>query len=289
MSRLAWWAIPLVAVLGVVLAERLPFAGALALSVAIGALAAQAVWLRQRNRIRDAAERVNAWIGKNEHDPIGLRGAPHWDHLTIAINALGAAYARRGARLGRERPWRTHLVDSMIGPAILFSEDGLLVAANDEARELLGIGQDGDLTVIQALGSASLAGAVREARRNGTPVRVEAQVGDRDLEAVASLVGDEALVMVTDRTEQRRIEELRRNFVVNASHELKTPATAIQALTDALDVIVEKDPERARELVGRLGDEAARLIRMVHDMTSTSSCRSPTSRRPSSRNPTMSR
>jgi two-component system, OmpR family, sensor histidine kinase SenX3 len=58
----------------------------------------------------------------------------------------------------------------------------------------------------------------------------------RDLRVSVSLIGEETLVVLTDRTRERQIEDLRRDFVVNASHELKTPVTAIQTLGDAIAV-----------------------------------------------------
>jgi signal transduction histidine kinase len=159
-------------------------------------------------------------------------------------------------------------VGSIEGPALLFSHDEeRLVAANDAARDLLGIPTgDHDLTLIQALGSAALASAAREARQVGRPVQIDAEVSGRELRATASVVGDEILIMVTDRTEQRRTEELRRNFVVNASHELKTPATAIQTLTEALEVSLEHASDRTPQLVARLREESDRLVGLVHDL-----------------------
>ena len=141
------------------------------------------------------------------------------------------------------------------------------MAANDAARDVLGM-PDGDAgaTLVQALGSASLIGAAREARAVGRPVQVDADLGQREVRGTASPVGDEILLVLTDLTEQRRVDELRRNFVVNASHELKTPVTSIQTLADALVVALERDARKASELVGRLNEEADRLARLTHDL-----------------------
>ena len=59
---------------------------------------------------------------------------------------------------------------------------------------------------------------------------------------------------------------MRRDFVTNASHELKTPVAGIQVLAEALDVIFDRDRGRARDLVRRLHDEAERLGRLVHEL-----------------------
>lgn len=169
---------------------------------------------------------------------------------------------------GGPGPSPAGLVGSIEGPAMLFSRDGeRLVAANRAARDLLGTGAGvEDATLIQALGSPTLVRAVREAGQLGRPVQLDADVHGRELRATASPLGEQLLVMVADRTEQRRVEELRRDFVVNASHELKTPATAIHTLAEALEVSLGHAPDRAPQLVARLLEESERLIRVVHDL-----------------------
>jgi two-component system phosphate regulon sensor histidine kinase PhoR len=254
----------LVGALAVVLLPDL--LGVVVAAVAGGGIAG-AVAMSERQRVRSLADQVNAWVGQREHAPVHLRGGDAWRQLAISLNALGAAYQRRGARIERERPWRRELVDSLVEPALLFADEGRLLAANDAARQLLGIPIDaGDITVVQAVGSAALAEAVRAARASGEPVTLDVEHGGRDLRASVSLVGDETLLIVSDRTRERRVEEVRRNFVVNASHELKTPVTSIQTLAEALEVTVRDHPDRAATLVNRLGIESERLARLVHDL-----------------------
>lgn len=241
---------------------------AFVLALVAAVLAAAVVEVIGDPRVRRLAARVNSWLGDQGYRPSTIPGAGGWQQLVVAVNAVGAAHQRRGTKLARERPWRRDLVDSLVSAALLFSEDGRLQAANDPARQLLGIPLDaGDVTVLQAVGSAALAGAVREVQERGNPVTLDTEHGERDLRAVATKVGDETLLIVTDRTRERRVEELRRNFVVNASHELKTPVTGIQTLTEALAVTLQAaDSTRAPELVKRLQTEAERLAQLVHDL-----------------------
>jgi signal transduction histidine kinase len=239
---------------------------AVAITVALGVLAAALAEALEARRVRRIAQEVNAWIAQ-DHTPITVGGSDAWRQLGTALNTLGAGYTRRGSRLDRERPWRSELVDSLVQPALLFSDEGRMLAANTAARKLLGIPIDaGDITIVQAVGSAALANAVREATNRQSPVSVDVEHGDHDLRAVVTLVGDQTLLIINDRTRERRIEELRRNFVVNASHELKTPVTSIQTLAEALQVTVRDDPARTETLIGRLGVEAERLARLVHDL-----------------------
>ncbi len=255
------------ALAGAVAGRLLAGVWGLAVAGVVGLLAGIALSSSERVRIGRLADQVNGWIGRAEHTPVVLRGGEAWRQLAIALNALGAAFQRRGAKLERERPWRRELVDSLVQPALLFSGDGRLLAANDAARSLLGIPIDATgVTVVQAVGSAALAGAVRAAREQSQPVTLDVEHSGHDLRSVVTMVGDETLLIITDRTRERRVEELRRNFVVNASHELKTPVTSIQTLAEALEVTLRMDPERTATLVHRLGIEAERLARLVHDL-----------------------
>lgn len=249
-------------------AAALPDPGtAIALALVAGAVGAALIHQVEARRIRRLADLINHQVARTQAEPLTLRGGEHWRRLAAAVNALTTAYHRRGSRLQQQRPWRHELVDSLVQPALLFSAGSRLLAANDAARELLGIPVDAqDITVVQAVGSAALADGVREARAASGPVTIDVEHGDRDLRAVASRVGDEVLLIIADRTRERRIEELRRNFVVNASHELKTPVTSIQTLAEALQVTLTSDPVRAGELADRLGSEAERLARLVRDL-----------------------
>jgi signal transduction histidine kinase len=168
------------------------------------------------------------------------------------------------------RSWRRELVDSMVDAALLLSRDGQVLAINAAARELLALPAGSDepqgLTADAVLSDPELLRAVAEVRRTGAPVTVETDRAEHYLRASASLVSDETLLLISDRTQEKRVEELRRDFVVNASHELKTPVTSIQTLAEALTVVVHEQPERVPALVARLSDEAERLAALVHDL-----------------------
>ena len=74
------------------------------------------------------------------------------------------------------------------------------------------------------------------------------------------------LVVVTDVTESRRIDAVRRDFVANASHELKTPAAAIQAAAETLRDAAADDPDAVARFAEQLERDARRLSRIVMDL-----------------------
>jgi signal transduction histidine kinase len=259
--------VPLVAVLAALAGRALAGAPAILLALVLGSAAAAALGRTQADRVRALAEAVNGWLRHRRIPHVTVPGGAAWHELEVAVNAVGAAYQRRGEKLRRERPWRRELVDSLVGPALLFAADGRLVAANGEAGELLNLPAPSQRpTLVQALGNATLAEAARRALAGRERIEVDATLTDRELQAVCSVVGEEVLVLLTDRTHQRRIAEVRRDFVINASHELKSPAAAIQTLTDALSVVVDRDSERVPAVAERLRMESERLVRIVDDL-----------------------
>jgi len=157
------------------------------------------------------------------------------------------------------------LLDDLPLAVLLFTADGLAYS-NPAARAIFGAGARG-VGTDQLLGGDGLAGAVAEAAETGTPVEVDVRREGRDLRARASVLtkGEIALV-VSDLTESRRLDAIRRDFVTNASHELKTPVAAIQALADTLLLAFERDPERARGMLIGLRTQAVRLAQLVRDL-----------------------
>jgi two-component system, OmpR family, sensor histidine kinase SenX3 len=73
------------------------------------------------------------------------------------------------------------------------------------------------------------------------------------------------LVLAEDRTQARRLEAIRRDFVVNVSHELKTPVGALSLLAETVQDAAD-DPEAVRRFAGRMVNESQRLSALVHEI-----------------------
>jgi two-component system sensor histidine kinase SenX3 len=82
---------------------------------------------------------------------------------------------------------------------------------------------------------------------------------------IARLGSRYVLVLAEDRTESHRLEEVRRDFIANISHELKTPIGAIALLSEALEPASD-DPEQVRRFAKRLSTEAERLSRITREI-----------------------
>lgn len=82
---------------------------------------------------------------------------------------------------------------------------------------------------------------------------------------VAQVSADHLVVLAEDLTQARRLEAIRRDFVVNVSHELKTPVGALALLAETVQDAAD-DPEAVRRFAGRMQAEATRLSALVHEI-----------------------
>ncbi|HEY8456704.1 MAG TPA: ATP-binding protein [Actinopolymorphaceae bacterium] len=86
------------------------------------------------------------------------------------------------------------------------------------------------------------------------------------LSARVAPVGSElVLILVEDRTKERRLDAIRRDFVANVSHELKTPIGALSLLAEAVQHAAD-DPEAVQRFAGRMQVESERLTRLVQQI-----------------------
>ena len=147
---------------------------------------------------------------------------------------------------------------------LLFRADGSLALANPAAERLLGPATRG----VAGLTPASFQEAVRGA--GDAPRRFDLEVGfpPRSVRCTISRVGAEGsiLVVARDVTEAVRLDATRRDFVTNASHELKTPVATIRASAETLALAAKDDPAAIERFAGRIEQEALRLSRIVEDL-----------------------
>ena len=82
---------------------------------------------------------------------------------------------------------------------------------------------------------------------------------------IARIGPQRLLVLAEDRTEARRVEAIRRDFVVNVSHELKTPVGALALLAETVEAAAD-DPAAVRRFAGRMQRESKRLSALVREI-----------------------
>ncbi len=214
---------------------------------------------------RELRARLGALASRLGEDPSSTEKGSI-DHvlsrLEVATDAAAAAVGESSADAIRLR--RT--LDRLPQGVLICDELGGVVFRNVAAVELVG-GNHFDAIASQAVEDLLAANVEDRAQSErvlelyGPPRRtlslrcVSVDDGQRSLGIV---------VVIDDITKNRRLEEVRRDFVANVSHELKTPMGALGLLAETL--AVEPDPDVAQRLAGRIQSEAFRASRIIDDL-----------------------
>jgi signal transduction histidine kinase len=176
------------------------------------------------------------------------------------------ALAERSRSDEEERRRMALALTAMPEGVVLFAPDGRTILENPSAATHLGTVPRGR----DALLPLAVRDAANRAAEDGEPGVAEAEVGSpaRWLRVSALPVqGDgTVLLVIRDVTEARHLDAVRRDFVANASHELKTPAASIQAAAETIRTASHDDPAVVPRFAAQLEREAVRLSRIVGDL-----------------------
>lgn len=178
------------------------------------------------------------------------------------------------------------VIQSLREPLILVNEQGRVVFKNDAANILIGEGAESK-HLASVLRVPDVLRAVDNILSGGEPERVEYTMPvpvERNYEAfIASVNKDGAsvdgqnsdvaprvLIMFRDVTDARRVEQMRVDFVANASHELKTPLAAVLGFIETIQGHAKDDPEAQSRFLVIMSTQALRMQKLIDDLLSLS-------------------
>lgn len=222
--------------------------------------------------------------------PLGLASIRGVDRLREAVRALGDGRFDGGAKItggalgalaadvgeaarslaAREAETRTRLAEleamlAATGEGVAVCDaDGRVVRANRAFERWTGrsdvVGQP-----VATLFRDPNPREVLEATLVGRPIQREAALGSRTARVSSAPFDGGAILLIRDLTSTRRLEGMRRDFVANVSHELKTPLTAIRGFAEPL-LEGDVDDTRASEFLGRILANLDRMQHLVDDL-----------------------
>jgi two-component system, OmpR family, phosphate regulon sensor histidine kinase PhoR len=228
-----------------------------------------AVWLVGRSLtrpLREMSDGVSRMAGGDLAMRVPRDGTAELDVLGTTLNRMADDLERRIEEAARDRRTREAVLSAMEEGVVLVGRDDVLGYANPAASRLLGRLPE----ALRALAPPAIRALVEEARSEGRAHHREIETGfpPRVLRASAVPLREpgEVLVVLRDVTAARRVEAMRRDFVADASHELKTPAAAIQAAAETVERATADDPVSAARFAAQLRRDATRLARIVSDL-----------------------
>ena len=156
-------------------------------------------------------------------------------------------------------------LDELPQAVLIRDERGATMFSNQAAVALMG-GRHGDALAAQAveelLESTSIGATEERTFELYGPPRRTLVVRTESIDNGSRVLG--VMAVIEDVSERRRLEGIRRDFVANVSHELKTPMGAVGLLAETL--LAETDPQVARRLAQRIHMEAFRISRVIDDL-----------------------
>lgn len=247
-------------------------------AVVIGLLAVAAAAYRARRlssqftRMTDGVLRT-ASIDRSYR--INPEGPAELARMARAVNRLSNRLVAAMGEADEERARLRLILESMAEGVLLVDEDGIVEFANPTALQLMG--PEGEyapgvrlITLNNNYDLNELATLPFETESTGS-AQFEIRASNRVVEAIASPIDDrdgrrKSVVILTDITEIKRTEITRREFVSNASHELRTPIAAIKASAETLQRGAAEDPEVREDFLRRILEDSERIEHMVSEM-----------------------
>jgi two-component system phosphate regulon sensor histidine kinase PhoR len=245
-------------------------AGALAFAVAL-------VMSTIAAAIASRAARALALAARKMADgDLGARAGPHGEdefgELGAALDQLARGYSALLAEHRRERDRMRGVLVGMREGVLLLDRSRRVTLVNPALREMLLVGADVEgKSPLEVIRHGELVRLLDEADDEDAPATGEIDLGGlkprRLLVHVVRIPGQEGglLAVFVDVTHLRRLEALRKDFVANASHELRTPVAAIFSAAETLESAID-DPAAAHDFIAMIQRNAARLRNLVDDL-----------------------
>ncbi|MBN1104451.1 MAG: PAS domain-containing protein, partial [Deltaproteobacteria bacterium] len=201
--------------------------------------------------------------------------------LAEAMNQMATQLSERMSTVIRQRGELEAVLSSMVEGVIGVDSEERVIAMNDAAAKIFGRSQEDaqGRSIQEVVRNPDLQAFVKTALSSDEPVEEDILIYSKDervlsgcgtvlLDAKGKRAG--ALIVLNDVTRLRKLENIRKDFVANVSHEIKTPITAIKGFVETLRDSGEKTAEETERFLGIIHKHVNRLEAIVEDLMSLS-------------------
>jgi len=196
--------------------------------------------------------------------------------LADSMNHMSAALKNRIREAEEKKIQLAAVLENMAEGVLALNRDGSLVVVNGAAEAMLGIRRDQVIgkSFMESVFNHHLLDVLNQAREKGGLASGEVELhrpAPRLLKVNAVTIPGspssiEGLLVLHDMTKIRRLERLRRDFVANVSHELKTPITSLKGFIETLLSGALANREQSEKFLRMMEEDTQRLIRLVNDL-----------------------
>jgi two-component system, OmpR family, phosphate regulon sensor histidine kinase PhoR len=228
--------------------------------------------------MRRGAERFAA--GDFYH-PLTVPDTVELGSLAMTLNRMATQLAEQIAVITQQRNEQEAILESMHEGVLALDTQERVITVNRAAEALLGVvaTQAKGHTIQEVVRNVALQRLLVAAVHSPEPTTADIVLrgaGERFLQATATALRDAqgreigVLVVLNDVTQLRHLENIRRDFVSNVSHELKTPITSIKGFVETLRDGALEDHEHAGRFLEIIARHAERLHAIIEDLLALS-------------------
>lgn len=198
--------------------------------------------------------------------------------LAMTLNSLSSKIQKHIDTIINERNEKSAILESLVEGVVAVDDNGVITYANDIALKLLGydrqtlLGQNFNITN-QSTCYALLMACQREKRPlTDTLTLLGKNNSNKHLDILAAPKGHNsgAILVMQDQTSHYRLLEMRKDFIANASHELKTPITIIRGFAEALHDNPDLPQQTTIEVTGKIVKSCKRMTTLIKDLLTLS-------------------
>jgi len=233
------------------------------------------------NSLEEVRKRISQISTDDSAVRFHVRSVAEIENLTDSLNDMADRFETRIKTVTRQRNELRGVLSGMVEAVIAVDLDERIINFNHAAESLLGINFDQarGRTVQEVIRDSHLQNFIKRVMSNNAPVTDEIVMqfqSNRFLQAHGTTLRDSsdrnigALIVLNDITKIKHLENIRRDFVANVSHELKTPITSIKGFVETLKDGAIDDPVNAQRFLDIILNHSNRLNAIIEDLLSLS-------------------
>jgi len=242
-------------------------------------LASGIVMTWNTNRIRQYIDQIIDYSGALAHgifrQKLYLKDAGEFTELANNLNNMSSELKYNMERIKKESSRLDVILKSIPDSMLLINTAGIIKLANKSALKLFGLPQLYGKPFIEVIRNPEFVSLVEKVKESRMTSSAEITLDFPEekylyvkLSPLAYTVGDLSgvIAIFSDLTYLKKLEQIRKDFVANASHELKTPVTAIKGFAETLIDGAIEDRENAYKFLNTINEQSDRLNRLVDDL-----------------------
>ena len=257
------------------------FLGVAALLAVLAALVGLISSLRVGRSLRAIRASAEHFAGGDFSHRLRIPNTPETGNLAVTLNNMAAQLEEQIYVVTQQRNEQEAILVSMQEGVLALDPQAHVIAMNPAAEALLSVPAPKvrGRTVQEVIRNVGLQRLLADAMSKAEPTMGEIVLRgaeERFVQVTATALRDAAgrdfgmLVVLNDITQLRWLENIRRDFVANVSHELKTPITSIKGFVETLRDGALADPPQAERFLEIVGRHADRLHAIIEDLLSLS-------------------